>query len=352
MEMTSKERVRAAIEHKQPDRIPTDMQCVSVTWEKLMKHYSLNSIKEVQDYFDIDIRAIAPPYIGPELKSFVNDKGEKETCHFLGYKLKDVWNGVEYTSEVTFYPFDEMQTPEEVENFSWPNPDWFDYKDLKRQCAEHQSRAIRIGSLGVYQYATFMRSPEKLYMDMATNHEFAQKIFDKFVEFELQYYGRMFEAAEGQIDILCVCDDYGTQDSLFFGIDMWRKFFAENTRKLADLAHQYGAYYMQHSCGAVGPIIPELIKCGVDVLDPIQKVKGMEPEGLKKEFGDKIAFHGGIDTQNLLPNGEPEQVRKEAIHFINVLNHQGGYILSPSQDFEGDVPVENIAALYSARKFF
>jgi uroporphyrinogen decarboxylase len=96
-------------------------------------------------------------------------------------------------------------------------------------------------------------------------------------------------------------------------------------------------------------IIPFLLECGVDVLDPIQKVTGMEPEGLKKDFGDQLCFHGGIDTQNLLPHSTPEQVRKEAEYFIDVLNRNGGYILGPSQDFEGDVPVENILALYAAR---
>ena len=347
---TSKERVRAAIEHKEPDHVPSCMDCVSVIWEKLMKHYGLSSIKEVQDHFDIDIRCVDPPYIGPEMKNITNSQGQQEYRHFFGYRERNVWNGVEYTSEVVYYPFDEMESPEEVENYNWPNPDWFDYNDLVRQCSEVEGRATCIGWPGVYQLATYMRSPGKLYLDMAAHPEFAQKIFDKFVEFELEYYGRMFEAGQGQIDILRVCDDYGTQSSLFFSVEMWRRFFAENTRKLTDLAHRYGAYYMQHSCGAVRPIIGELIKCGIDVLDPVQKVTGMEPKGLKKDFGDKIAFHGGIDTQHLLPNGTADEVRKESIYFIDVLNRQGGYILGPSQSFEGDVPIENIEALYSARQ--
>lgn len=344
--ITSKERVRTAIEHKQPDRVPTGMECVTVTWEKLMRHYGLESATAVQDHFDIDIRAIDPEYIGPELKSFTNDNGDEEQETFLGYRIKQLWNGVEYTPEVTFYPLNGMETPEEIENYNWPNPDWFDYESIKHKCAEYQDRAIMIGSFGVYQYATFMRSPEQLYMDMAVNPELAQKIFDKFSEFELEYYERMFRAGDGQIDILRVFDDYGTQQSLFFGNNMWRQFFAKNTRKLADLAHKYGAYYMQHSCGAVRPIISELIECGTDVLDPIQKVVGMEPEGLKEDFGNKLTFHGGIDTQHLLPNGTPEDIRKEVIYFTGVLNRQGGYILAPSQALEGDVPVENIEALY------
>lgn len=199
-----------------------------------------------------------------------------------------------------------METIEQLEQYSWPNPDYFDYESLKRQCETYKDRTILIEWPGVYQLMTYMRSTEKLYMDMALNPVFAKRIFDKFVNFEMEYYQRMFEAADGQIDIIRTCDDYGTQHSMFFSVDMWRQFFEENTKRLVNLAHKYSAFYMQHSCRAVRPIIPELIKCGVDVLDPVQKVVGMEAEGLKEDFGDKMTFHGGIDTQNLLPFGKPD----------------------------------------------
>ena len=99
-------------------------------------------------------------------------------------------------------------------------------------------------------------------------------------------------------------------------------------------------------------IIPNLISCGVDILEPLQKVPGMEPAKLKKDFGGQIAFQGGVDTQNLLPFGKSEEVRAETEHIIEIMNQDGGYILCSSQDFEGDVPVENILAVYEARKNF
>ena len=153
----------------------------------------------------------------------------------------------------------------------------------------------------------------------------------------MEYYKRCFEAAKGKIDILRPHDDYGTQISLLFSIDMWKEFFEENTRKLVNLAHSYGAFYQQHSCGAIGPLIPYLIDCGVDALEPIQKVKGFEVEYLAKEYGGKIVFHGGIDTQRLLPFGKPEEVKEETKKFISLLG-KDGYILMASQAFEGDVP--------------
>lgn len=348
--MTSKERVRAAVQHKQPDYVPASMDCVETAWEKLMKRYGKNSPAEVQDHLKIDIRNVDAPYIGPELKTRINEKGQKEYQHPFGYWYIRAWNGVEFNDITVFHPLDSAETIEDIENFAWMNPDHYDYESLKRQCEAYKDKAIQIGWPGVYQLVTYLRSAEKLYMDMALEPEFAQRMFDKFVDFEMEYYERMFQAADGQIDIIRPCDDYGTQTSLLFSIDMWRQFFTRNTARLTELTHKYNAFYMQHSCGAVRPIIPELIKCGVDILDPVQKVAGMDAEGLKKDFGDKLTFHGGIDTQKILPLGTPEEVRKEAERFIEIMNNNGGYILAPSQTFEGDVPVENIEAMYLARQ--
>ena len=162
----------------------------------------------------------------------------------------------------------------------------------------------------------------------------------------------MYEAANGKIDLICVDDDFGTQRSTLFSPAHWNEFFAENTRKLAEQAHRHGAFYMQHSCGAIRGIIPNLIACGVDALEPIQKVTGMEVDGLKRDFGDRLCFQGGIDTQGVLPFGTPEEVYEETTRVIRALHRQGGYILCGSQAFEGDVPPENIAALYEAAKQF
>jgi uroporphyrinogen decarboxylase len=346
--MTSKERVRASINHKQPDIVPADFACVWSVMEKLMKHYGLTDSDQVYRKFGSDIRYVDPIYIGPELKSYY-ENGNLVSTSYFGVKSKRHWNGKDYNSFTCYYPLNDAETVADVENYNWPSPDWFDYESIKHQCNKYKDMAIMIGHAGVYQFATFMREASLLYMDMAAEPEFAKKIFDKFVEFELEFYERILIAADGQIDILRCFDDYGTQTSMLFSVEMWRYFFKENTKKLADLAHKYGAYYMQHSCGAIRPIISELVECEVDMLDPVQKVTGMEPEGLKKDFGTKLTFHGGIDTQWLLPNSTPEEVEKETRYYIQTLNGDGGYILYPSQEFQPDVPIENIEAVYRAR---
>ena len=108
---------------------------------------------------------------------------------------------------------------------------------------------------------------------------------------------------------------------------------------------------LYHSCGAIRSFIPELIRLGVDVLDPIQPVRpSMEPESLKAEFGDRLSFHGGIDMQQVLPCSTPEQVRAVAHRYCSSLGAGGGYILDPSHLFQPDVPPENILAVYAAER--
>ena len=167
----------------------------------------------------------------------------------------------------SYFPLNGVESIEDVkERYTFPDPDWFDYDSLKEQCEKYPDKALIMGHEGPFQFVTFLMEMDQFFMLMLDEPETAHYILDKMVEFELEYYRRCFEAVPGRIDILRPHDDYGTQISLLFSVDMWREFFQESTKKLVDLAHQHGAFYQQHSCGAVGPLIPEFIACGVDVL--------------------------------------------------------------------------------------
>ena len=246
-----------------------------------------------------------------------------------------------------------MKTLEDVERFDgWLNPDNFDYNSVTEFVKEHEDKAIRIGWPGVYQWFALLYNTEDFYVNMYEEPELIKAMLNKFCRASYEVYERMYEASNNKIDYICPSDDYGSQLNCLFSPSMWNEFFAENTKMFVDQAHRHGAYYMQHSCGAVRSIIPNLIACGVDALEPIQKVVGMEVDGLKRDFGDKLCFQGGIDTQYILPYGTPEQVYEETTRVIKAMYKQGGYILCSSQNFEGDVPPENICALYEAAKQF
>jgi len=128
---------------------------------------------------------------------------------------------------------------------------------------------------------------------------------------------------------------------------MFRQFVAPYLKRMIDHIHRLGGLVLYHSCGMIAPFIPDLIALGVDVLDPIQPVgPAMQPESLKREFGARLSFHGGMDMQNLLPKGTPAQVAAAARHNCEVLGKGGGYILGPAHLFQPDVPPENIIAVY------
>ena len=116
---------------------------------------------------------------------------------------------------------------------------------------------------------------------------------------------------------------------------------------MIDVCHAAGVKFMLHSCGAIRPLIPDLIALGVDVLDPIQvAAHGMEPAALKRDFGDRLAFHGGMCTQRTLPFATPQEVREAVLDRIATLGAGGGYILASSHDLSADTPPENIVAMY------
>lgn len=348
--MTSRERVRAAIMHQKPDRVPAAFEAVDSVNAKLMEHYGFTSYDQLVEKFEIDIVEIKPRYIGPELKTYVNEKGQTVIPEYWGFERAVIDMGLEKYTITTHYPLKGVETLEQVNAAQFPDPDWFDYSSIKEQCDRYPDKAIIVGHEGPFQIVTFLMEMEDFFVLMMEEPEVAHRILERMSEFELEYYRRILEAGEGRVDIIRPHDDYGTQISLLFSVDMWNEFFRENTRKLTELCHKYGAFYQQHSCGAVAPLIPGFIECGVDVLEPLQKVTGLEPERLQKDFGGRITFHGGVDTQGVLPFGTPEEVKAETEHIIRTLGQNGGYILMASQAFEGDVPIENIEAVYQAER--
>lgn len=350
LSMSSKERVRKALSFEATDRIPANFECTSTVRDKLLKHYNYDSMEELYTHFNIDIRPIEATYVGPELEQYTDaSDGNLVSKNFWGFYSKLHWTGHGQNSITCHYPLDTIDTVEGLLNYQWPKIEWFDFSNVTAYVETHSDKAIIIGHPGPFQMATNLRSMDKLFIDMALNPDYAKTLFNKMVEFELAYYEKMFEAGQGKIDILRPHDDYGTQISLLFSVDMWREFFQENTKKLVDLTHRHKAFYMQHSCGAVRPIIPELIQCGVDVIEPLQKLEGLLPEQLDASFHGRVAFHGGIDTQSVLPFGTAEAVRQETENYVDTLGRQGGYILMASQTLEDDVPIANIEALYSVR---
>src|SRR5680860_404927 len=175
----------------------------------------------------------------------------------------------------------DVNSIEDIKNFYWPSPDSFDYSNLKNLCAINNEYAIMYGFADIWQRPALIRGMQNALMDLVLNPDWVHFLSRKFTDFYKEDYTRAQKASDVRIDIL----------------------------------------------------------------DPIQPIcENMKPENLAKSFGNRICFHGGIDIQNLLPCGTPEDVKREVIHYANILGKNGGYISCPAHLFQPDIPVENIFA--------
>jgi uroporphyrinogen decarboxylase len=151
-----------------------------------------------------------------------------------------------------------------------------------------------------------------------------------------------------RLDWLWTGDDVASQQSMMMSPDVWRRMIKPHLQRVTAVGKSHNLPVAYHSCGAIADIIPDLIEIGVDVLNPIQSnCPGMEPERLKRDFGRHLTFMGGVDTQGLLPNGTPNEVRRQTSHLIETLaDDGGGYILAASHTVPPETPDENLFALY------
>jgi uroporphyrinogen decarboxylase len=347
--MTSKERVLCAINLSEPDRVPMNFGANNATRERLYQDLDVKSHKELLEKLNIDIvdiRGVVDPiYKGPVPFERFLDNRIKENFWGMRTKLMQTATGPEECyCDFIFKNVDDIW---ELEKHSWPEADWFDFSDIDKELEEWSNFAIMASGASVFQHPTFLRSIDNLLTDMIINEEIAHYLMDKFTDFYVQYFDRMFVSAKGKVDILRIADDLGMQDRLIISPEIFEKFFVPRIKRIADMAHSHGVKVMFHSCGSIVPFIPRLIDIGIDILDPIQvRAKGMNPEYLKDSFGDRICLHGSIDTQYVLPKGTKNEVANEVKKMIDILGRGGGFILSPSHVFQTDVVTDNIVALY------
>jgi uroporphyrinogen decarboxylase len=186
---------------------------------------------------------------------------------------------------------------------------------------------------------------------MLANPAFLHALLDRIADFYTAFIEREYAVAGDRIDFFRVGDDFGTQRGLLFGIEQFEQFARPRLERLTAIPKWHGSRYYHHSCGAIRELIPRLIDLGVDVIDPIQvKARGMVPAELKREFGDRVCFSGGVDEQELLPRGTPDDVRRRVRELIEVMAPGGGFFIGPTHNFQADIPTENIVAMYDAAR--
>jgi uroporphyrinogen decarboxylase len=341
--MTPRERWLAVLERRTPDRVPMDYWATEEAGRRLMQHLGCDSMGAVYERLHIDRPVtVIPRYVGPAIPA-------GEDLYGCRYTRADYGTGVYL--ECNHHPLAEFRTLDEIRMGydRWPVADWFDYSEIADQVRCRETYPVRGGGSEPFLTYTFLRGLQQAMIDLIENPEIVSFCLDRLFDFCYDNALRIYESVPGEVTLSYVAEDMGSQKGLLFAPAQIREFLLPRMKRMMDLAHQAGAFVFHHNDGSIRKMIPDLIETGVDVLNPVQwRCRGMEREALKRDFGDRLVFHGAMDNQQTLAFGTPEDVRREVLDNLRILGEGGGYILAPCHNIQAVSPPENIVAMYDA----
>lgn len=383
MEYTSFKRVKTALEHKEPDRVPFDIGGALVAGinikalKKLRKYLGLSEKVEIFDKvtqlgridddiierLGIDIKNVAPE--SPKNPGLSKDLGLQGKYFRLidefgiGYKMP-VKGGHFY--DLYLHPLKDAKTIRDIDRYPWPDPlDSSRFVNLKERADRvvyEQKKAYFLERMnaGMWENAMWMTGYEKFFMDMITNKKLIHAIMNKFLEIKMKYWERALDAVGENVMMVSAADDLGTKEGLLVSLELYKELIWPYHKKLFEFIKKKAkskVYIFFHCDGAIIEVIPLLIEAGIDILNPIQvNCKGMETKVIKKEFGKDLSFWGGSCDNNILAFETPEKVREETKRRINDLAPGGGFIFAPIHIIQSVVPPENIIAWWETLQEF
>jgi len=346
--MNSRQRVRRAFSHTQPDRPPCDYVATPEIHRGLLGHFGVDSEEAIREALGADIQYVNPPYVGPPLPRF-EDGSEMDVW---GIRKRPMPNEYGDYAEPVGLPYGGWTTVEQAEEFSWPSPDWYDYEAMPALCDRYPERALATGGYAVQDFingVAFGRGVEQVLLDIALEDPVYQYIVERRHRFYLEVVERTLEAAKGRIDFLQCGDDFGSQRGLLISPRSFDRLFAARKKELFDLVHSHGAFVSHHCCGSSVALWPRFIELGMDAVQTIQpQAAGMNPYELKRAHGERITLHGAIDVQGWLQRARPGQIVEEVSRLREEVGAGGGFILGPCHNIQPDTPLANVLELYRA----
>jgi uroporphyrinogen decarboxylase len=343
--MKPKDRVLAALNHNETDRVPLDVahdEIFPSLEAELRRHFMVKNMEAVRMALGLDVRWLQP------ISYRLSKHPELEALNWFGTpedRLFSFGDG----SGLGARPLQAVQTVAEIERFAWPDPNWFDYGSVTTLARQYRDYAIVAPGTWtpLFCRVSELCGMKETLMMLIDNPVLLDAMVERITDFYVQYLTRVLDAAPGQIDVMYTGDDPAGQQGMLFSLKLWRRFFKKPYERMFQVAQERGVRVMFHICGSAVHLIPDLVDSGVDILQVLQlTAKGMDPVKLKSEFGQDLCFWGGMDVQQLLPYGTPEEVRAEVRHLIDTLGKGGGYVLGSSHSLLDDVPLENVLAMY------
>lgn len=261
--------------------------------------------------------------------------------------------------DITEYPLKGAEK-EDLEKFKWPDPESLDI-DLISQYAKKAGKLhdetdyVICGEhpvYGIFELGCWMCGFDDFLLKMVLDGDFVKRFFEIILEYQKKVIEIYYSAVGPYIHYTSSGDDFATQSSLFMSPGMFREYIKPYLKERIDFTKKFtDAAFLHHSCGNVSLIIPDLIDIGVEILNPIQPAgERMKPENLKNSFGKDIVFHGGLDTQDVLPYGDRESVTAAVEELVSIMNRDGGYIFAAAHNIQEDVPGENVVHMFKAAR--
>jgi uroporphyrinogen decarboxylase len=411
--VTSRERILAAIGHRQPDKVPVDFGSTpssgisAIAYGRLKQYLGLTQgqtrlydvvqqLAQPEDFildrFGVDVIDIGrafntedaawgatiladgqdaqyPAWFHPQRQadgSFIARM--KDGLDIAHMPARGVFFDQSYFPYLNDYPADFRDLSQEMGRILWAalvHSPWdhagdFGFWDTLRTKAlelrrtSHRALMIVIGC-NLFEWGAFLRRMDNFLMDLVAEPEKVEALLDALMERHLAVLEKACRAVGDVADVIRFGDDLGTNGGPFMSPLTYQLLFKPRHTMLCDYVHQHSRMKtFLHSCGSIRALMPDLIEAGYDVINPVQTTcKGMEPEGLKADFGEDICFWGGgCDTRTVLPKGTPAEVKDHVKRRLEILMPGGGFVFNTIHNILPEVPPQNIVAMFEAIQEF
>jgi len=373
--MTSRERLLAALNHGIPDRVPIDMGGNQTgihkdSYRALIRHLGFaeniaimddvqqlaRPSEKVLERFHVDTRYVAagpaPDWKGGVVRT---ERGGR-VWHDLVDEFGVRWSMPDdqpLYMDITLHPLAGASV-RDVLDHPWPKGDdpgrFAGLRERALEIRKNTPYAVVGGISGViYEYGWYLRGLEQWFCDLVTEPEFCAAVLDQVLKYWMDWFRLFLDEAGDVVDVIMIGDDIAGQNGPLFNPRIYRDLVKPRHKRLVQyIRSRTGAKIWYHTCGSAVAYVPELIDNGVHILNPVQiSARGMDPSGLKRRFGRDISFWGGgCDSQRVLPRGTPAEVAADVRRNLAALMPGGGYVFNSVHNIQGDVPPENIVALF------
>lgn len=349
---TSRERVLAFLARTHADRVPIDYCANPGIDRRLKDHFGLahHDAEGLRQALGVDFRAVGPRWRGGRLHPA---RPDVEVDPLWGVHTRWVEHASGGYQDFCGFP---LSGADHAAVAAWPLPeaDGYDYHGVAAQCAQHAGFGLYFGGAGhgdILNSTGRLMGMERVYSALAEDDPAWQLLVERKLAHDLGVTERCLAAAGGRIDFVWIGEDLGSQRSPLCSLPTWRRLLRPWHQRLVALAQAHGAAVMLHSCGASSFVFDDLAAMGVHAIDTLQPdAAGMDAGRIKRGWGDRLAFHGGITTGGVVAHGTAGQARDEAERVLRAYMPGGGYAFSPAHALQDDTPVANVLAIYDAAR--